>query len=143
MTADQLNASMDGVFGILQGFTVVLYILVLYLLAKISIDRNGHPISLIKILGYTNREIGSLYSRATGIVSILSLIVCTGLAWFVFRWIFYAMMQTYTGWITYYVPPKCFVEIIVIGVVCYLLVSRVLLRRINRIPMTEALKGNE
>lgn len=143
LTADQLNASMDGVFGILQGFTVVLYILVLYLLAKISIDRNGHPISLIKILGYTNREIGSLYSRATGIVSILSLIVCTGLAWFVFRWIFYAMMQTYTGWITYYVSPKCFVEIIVIGVVCYLLVSRVLLRRINRIPMTEALKGNE
>lgn len=143
LTADQLNASMGGVFGILQGFTVVLYILVLYLLAKISIDRNGHPISLIKILGYTNSEIGSLYSRTTGIVSILSLIVCTGLSWFVFRWIFYAMMQSYTGWITYYVPPKCFVEIIVIGVVCYLLVSQLLLRRINRILMTEALKGNE
>jgi putative ABC transport system permease protein len=143
LTADQLSSSMGGIFGIMKGFTIVLYILVLYLLAKISIDRNGHPISLIKILGYTNNEIGSLYSRATGIVSIVSLIICTGLAWFVFRWVFYAMMQTYTGWITYYVPPKCFVEIIAIGVICYLVVSRILLRRIHRIPMTDALKGNE
>ena len=63
--------------------------------------------------------------------------------YYVFRVIFYAMMQSYTGWIAYCVPAKVFFEIILIGAVAYLIVSRILLRRIHRIPMTDALKMNE
>ena len=143
LTADQLNSSMGNMMSILQGFTVAMYILILYLLAKISIDRNGKSISLIKILGYTDAEAGEIYSHATGIVSIVSLIICTVLSYYVFRVIFYAMMQSYTGWITYCVPAKVFAEIIIIGIVSYFVVSRILLRRIRKIPMTDALKMNE
>ena len=143
LTADQMNSSMGNMMSVLQGFTAAMYLLILYLLAKISIDRNGKSISLIKILGYTDSEAGEIYSHATGIVSIVSLIICTGLSYYVFRVIFYAMMQSYTGWITYCVPVKVFAEIILIGAVAYLIVSRILLRRIHRIPMTDALKMNE
>lgn len=143
LTADQLESSMGSIFGLFQVFSAVLYILILYLLAKVAIDRNRKSISIIKILGYTDREISALYSRATGIVSIVSLVICTFLSEVAFRWIFYLMMQEYTGWITFYVPISCYLEILGIGILSYLAVSWSLMKRIRKIPMGEAVKNNE
>ena len=50
--------------------------LLIFLLSKIAIDRNAYAISMVKILGYKDKEISRLYSRATGIVVVLSVLVC-------------------------------------------------------------------
>lgn len=65
---DQLDDSMGNYFVLIEGFAILLYLLLIYLLAKLIVERNAASISLVKILGYSNREAGSLYSIATAVV---------------------------------------------------------------------------
>ena len=47
------------------------------------------------------------------------------------------MLTSITGWITFYIDPKIFVEMFVIGV------AAIEYRRIRKVPMDEALKNVE
>ena len=42
---------------------VIMFMLIVYLLSKVIIEKNSQSISMTKILGYNNREINSLYKR--------------------------------------------------------------------------------
>ncbi|MBQ6622451.1 MAG: ABC transporter permease [Mogibacterium sp.] len=143
LTADQLESSMGVIFSLFGIFAVLLYVLILYLLARIAIERNAYSISMVKILGYSDGEIGMLYNRATGVVVVLSLVFATGFAGIAINWIYFAMMQRFTGWLPLYIPVWCYAAVGAIGLACYGLVSRILLGQIRRIPMAEALKGVE
>lgn len=75
VVADQLDDSMGFMFPMLCGFSAILYILLMYLLAKLIVEKNAQAISMVKILGYNNKEAGKLYNTATTIVVGLSLII--------------------------------------------------------------------
>lgn len=66
-TTAQLEQSMGVVFYMFGGFAVVTFALVLYVLSKVVLERNSRAISIIKILGYTNREISGLYNTSTAV----------------------------------------------------------------------------
>jgi len=53
------------------------------------------------------------------------------------------MLTSITGWITFYIDPKIFVEMFVIGVAAYAIVAAIEYRRIRKVPMDEALKNVE
>ena len=57
----QLDVSMGEMFQLINIFAVVLFALLIYLLTKLIIEKNANAISMVKILGYENREINSLY----------------------------------------------------------------------------------
>lgn len=143
LTADQIENSMGVVFKLFSIFATILYVLILYLLSKVTIDKNAKYISLVKILGFSNSEISKLYVRATGIVTITALAVSSLLAVKILIWIYHTMMMDYSGWMSLYIDPLCYVRILALGVVCYLMVSKILLRHIKKIPMSEALKQTE
>ena len=44
---------------------VIMFMLIVYLLSKVIIEKNSQSISMTKILGYNNREINSLYITTT------------------------------------------------------------------------------
>ena len=46
---------------LVDGFAIVMFVVLIYLLSKIVIEKNAQSISMVKILGYTNREISRLY----------------------------------------------------------------------------------
>ena len=75
----QLRLSMGGMAVLFQGFGVIMFALLLYLLSKVVIEKNAQSISMAKILGYSDKEINRLYIRTTTIVSVVSLIVTIGL----------------------------------------------------------------
>ena len=56
----QLNVSMGEMFQLINVFSIVLFMLLIYLLTKLIIEKNTTSISMVKILGYENREIWSL-----------------------------------------------------------------------------------
>ncbi|MBQ9014646.1 MAG: ABC transporter permease [Firmicutes bacterium] len=142
-TSNQLEDSMGGAFTMFLAFSIILFILMVYLLAKLVTERNAYSISMLKILGYTNREAGRLYNRATGIVVLISLILSGFLGLRLIRVIYYVMMQSFTGWLTFYAAPWGIPVLIGTGLACYGLVNLILMRRIRRIPMTDALKDAE
>ena len=46
--------------GLVNGFAIAIYMILIYLLSKIIIEKNAQSISMTKILGYTNGEISRL-----------------------------------------------------------------------------------
>ena len=57
----QLDVSMGNMMGLVNGFAVAIFLVLIYLLSKIIIEKNAQSISMAKILGYTDGEIGRLY----------------------------------------------------------------------------------
>lgn len=141
--ADQLKVSMGDMFTIVEAFAVVMFILVVYLLTKIILERNSTSISMVKILGYEDREIGQLYLVATSWIVLLAVIISFALVTELIRLIFVAFMKGYSGWIPFGIATKTYVQCFILAIVSYLVVASMQMHRIKKVPMDEALKNVE
>lgn len=141
--ADQLEDSMGLIFPFFGGFGIIIFVLMMYLLAKLIIEKNSSSISMIKILGYSNSEASKLYNHATAIVVMVSLLLSVVLGSSAIKAIYYTMMMEYSGWLTYYLAPWGFPLLIGIGILCFVLVTLILNRKIKKIPLSQALKNME
>ena len=139
----QLDVSMGNMMGLVNGFAIAIYMILIYLLSKIIIEKNAQSISMAKILGYTNHEINRLYITATTIVVVLSLMLTIPLANITIEEICKVAFARFSGWLPYYVPEITFVKMFAAGVIAYALVALFQIRKVKRIPMTDALKNVE
>lgn len=142
-TSRQLKQSMGSMMSTFWILGISVFMLVIYLLAKIIIEKNAQSISVTKILGYNNHEINKVYIHTTTAVTILSLILVLPFIDMLITVIWHAMMQEYTGWIPCYIPMSVYLKVIVIGVVTYAVVALLLMRQTNKVPLEEALKNVE
>ena len=53
------------------------------------------------------------------------------------------MMESLTGWITLWIDPKIYVEMLLTGFITYGVVALLEYRKIKKVPMDEALKNVE
>lgn len=141
--ADQLDDSMGEMFYLLYVFAIVIYILLIYLFSKQITEKNITSISMLKILGYDGREISRIYNMTTGIVMMVSLLISLPLSYLLIKVIYYAMMLDYNGWLTLYFAPWIWPVMTAIGAACYLLVHVFQMKKINKIPLSSALKNDE
>ena len=107
------------------------------------LERNAKNISMLKILGYNDREVSRLYNRATGIVAVAAVVITIPLVEAIFRVIWRYVMFELSGWLTFYEPASFYIKMILFGVVSYALVYLLQMRKVRRIPMGEALKSME
>ncbi len=144
VVADQLSDSMGNMMPIIDVAASMIYLIVLYLLSKMIVDKNAQAISMVKILGYRSREISRLYNLATALVVLLSLVLSLPLC----AWMFKLILERYlvsqmNGWLNFWIPPWCFGTMFAIGIACYGLVHLLQMRRIRKIPLSQALKNVE
>lgn len=140
----QLDVSMGNMMYLVDGFAVIIFVILIYLLSKIVIEKNASSISMTKILGYTNAEISRLYIASTSIVVILCLIITIPLDYWILKYMFkYIMMATMSGWIPLEVTQIVFVKMMIIGFAAYLAVSILEYKKIGKVPLAEALKNAE
>ncbi len=142
-TSRQLIVSMGSMISAFAGAGIITFMLIIYLLSKVVIEKNSQSISMTKILGYNNREINSLYITTTSIVVIASLILSVPLVNVTLKYIFIAAFAQYSGWLPYYIPAYIFVEVPLFGIVAYAVVAFILTRRVKKVPLDEALKNVE
>ena len=141
--ADQLKVSMGDMFTIVETFAVVMFIMVVYLLTRIILERNSTSISMVKILGYEDREIGKLYLVATSWVVLLAVIISFVLVTELIQLIFVTFMKGYSGWIPFGISTKTYIQCFVLAILSYLVVAVMQMHKIGKIPMDEALKNVE
>ncbi|MBP5608490.1 MAG: FtsX-like permease family protein [Lachnospiraceae bacterium] len=141
--ANQLIHSIGGALNVFKYVLIVLAAALIYLLAKIIIERNEHSISMVKILGFENREIASLYILPTAAVilifAVLSFFAGYGLMLLVFK-VFVLQMD---GYFAFYMSRQSMVLSVVYLLIGYAFVSLIDLFRIRRIPLDVALKNVE
>lgn len=139
----QLTISLGGIFEIFFWFGLVMFMLIIYLLSKIVIEKNAQSISMTKILGYTNNEISGLYIMSTSIVVIGAFILTMPIVNELMRYVCVIMLSEYPGWLPYYVPFSVYVKIIAAGIIAYAIIAFMQYRRVKRIPLNIALKNVE
>ena len=140
----QMDVSMGSMMGLVNGFAVMIYMIVIYLLSKLIIEKNAQAISMTKILGYTNGEISRLYILSTMLVVIVELLISFPIEGIFMKEIFRAvMLDSFSGWITLWINPMIYVKMFVIGFLTYGVVALLEYRRIKKVPMDEALKNVE
>lgn len=140
----QLDVSMGSMMGMVNGFAIMIYMVLIYLLSKIIIEKNAQSISMVKILGYTNWEISRLYILSTTIVVVICLLVSLPVERAVMEVLFREMMlSSISGWITMWVDPMIYVQMFGAGLVTYAVVALLEFRKIKKVPMDEALKNVE
>ena len=140
----QLMISMGSLMYMVDAFAVVMFVVLIYLLSKLIIERNVQSISMAKILGYSKREIAALYIIPTALVVIASLLISYPILSYVMVGIFRVMLkQMMSGWMVIWLDPSAYVKMFLLGAMTYLVVAILEYRKIGRIPMSEALKKVE
>ena len=139
----QLDRSMGTSFELVKIFAVVLFAVLMFLLTKLIVEKNSTSISMVKILGYSNREISRLYVTSTTIVVVISVIINIMLSVVIMNWLFRVFMEQMSGWISCYYAPYVFVLMFVLNVGVYALISVFMMYKIKKIPIDESLKNVE
>jgi putative ABC transport system permease protein len=140
----QLMISMGNLMYMVDGFSVIMFIVLIYLLSKLIIERNVQSISMAKILGYSGKEIGKLYIVPTALVVVISLLVSYPILSYVMVGIFRVMLrQMMSGWMVIWLDPTAYVKMFLMGIITYAVVAIIEYRKIGHIPMSEALKNVE
>ncbi len=139
----QLDVSMGELFQLWNVFSIVLFVLLIFLLTKLVIERNTTSISMVKILGYRDGEVGKLYLMATTWVVALAIVLSFFIATPFIIILYHIFMQKMRGWLTVWINWDTYVKMFVLGIVAYGLVALIQYIKIRRIPMDEALKNVE
>lgn len=140
----QLIRSMGGLMWLIDGFAIIVFIVLIYLLSKVVIEKNAQSISMAKILGYSGSEIARLYIISTSLVVVGSILISIPLESILMEevWKLY-VCKSMTGWLTFYMAADIPVKMILMGVISYGVVAALELLKIRRVPMSNALKNVE
>lgn len=141
--AKQVMISFGNVIAIINVFSVFAYLVLMYLLTKIVIDKNSLYISFMKVFGYEKKEIRKLYLDTSAIVVLISLLVCLPLEANLFKMILVYISSLIEGYMDFYLPVSVYVKIVLVGVIAYFGINALHLGKVRRIPMNEALKNRE
>lgn len=137
----QLKKSMGSMFYIVIAFSLLMFMLLVYLLTKLIVERNTISISMVKILGYDGREIGKLYLSSTTIMVAVVTVIDILLSYVSLKVIYRTMLtEMLSGWLPIYMAPWIFPFMFVLSFACYLVIALMQMKKIKKIPMDEALK---
>ncbi|MCR5830125.1 MAG: ABC transporter permease [Lachnospiraceae bacterium] len=139
----QLDHSIGSYMTYFQFICVIIAIVIIYLLTKIIVEKNSISISMVKVLGYTASEIKRLYIRITTIV----VVIAAGAGIFIGKvfltYVWQVFMYGMSGWFEFVLTPLDMVKMFIATIIAYGVVVLLDIRRIHRIPMTDALKNVE
>lgn len=141
--AAQLDHSMGAYMLYFQYLCILLSAVLIFLLTKVIIERNEKSISMVKILGYTDREVASLYLVTTTAVVVISEIITAFISRPAMSGIWDSMMVRMEGYFPFVLSAKGMIRMMILVFAGYLLVMLIDFRRIRKIPMDEALKNLE
>ena len=107
------------------------------------IDRSTFGISLIKIFGFRDREVRSLYLNGNLLVVALGGLVCMPLAKMVIDAIYPSFISNVACTMDLTFPLPMLALLYVMMIVIYLVINEILVFKIKRITPAEVLKNRE
>ena len=140
----QLVRSFGSMVWLVDGFSVALFVLLIYLLSKMIIEKNSQSISMTKILGYSDSEVAGIYLVTTTIMVIVFILLSFPICYYLigFLWRYFIALKM-SGWIRYVIGGSTYIKMFVLGVLGYGIVAVLEFIKIKRIPMDQALKNVE
>ncbi len=140
-SSEQMSLSMGDVFVLFDAFAILLFAVIIYLLARIVVEKNAQSIAMMKILGFNNFEINRAYNLSTGIVVVLSELITIPLSYVLLKVLWVAVMKVrMKGWITFYIEPWIYFAMFGIAIAVFAVVFLIEYIKTKKIPLSLALK---
>ena len=127
----------------LVAISALIFMIVMYLMMKVMIDRSAFSISLMKVFGYRRREIRRLYLDGNFYVILLGAVVCVPLAKWSMDLVYpYCIANVAIGMDLKFTPQ---IYIMIYGgiLLCYMVINFLLVGRLNKLVPAEVLKNRE
>ncbi|MDO5156286.1 MAG: ABC transporter permease [Eubacteriales bacterium] len=134
---------MRGMVTMMVSVSAIIFVIVLFLMMRVMIDRAAFNISLIKIFGYRKHEIRKLYLDGNFYVVAIGALICLPLSKCIMDMIFPLFVSNVACVLEFAFPIWEYVIIYVGILVSYFIINRVLVYRINKILPAEVLKNRE
>ena len=127
----------------LVAISALIFMIVMYLMMKVMIDRSAFSISLMKVFGYHRREIRRLYLDGNFYVILLGALICVPLAKWSMDLVYpYCIANVAIGMDLKFTPQ---IYIMIYGGIwlCYIVINFLLVGRLNKLVPAEVLKNRE
>lgn len=142
--SSQIFTDMMGPMVImLVAISALIFMIVMYLMMKVMIDRSAFSISLMKVFGYHRREIRRLYLDGNFYVILLGALICVPLAKWSMDLVYpYCIANVAIGMDLKFTPQ---IYIMIYGgiLLCYMVINFLLVGRLNKLVPAEVLKNRE
>lgn len=127
----------------LVAISALIFMIVMYLMMKVMIDRSAFSISLMKVFGSRRREIRRLYLDGNFYVILLGALICVPLAKWSMDLVYpYCIANVAIGMDIKFTPQ---IYIMIYGGIwlCYIVINFLLVGRLNKLVPAEVLKNRE
>lgn len=141
--ARQMDDSVGEMFNLVQGFALVMFLLLMYLLTKQILEKNTNSISMVKVLGYQNGEIGKLYIVTSVWVVLFSTVFSMIFNTWLFHIILRIFMKGFGGWFNLVISTELYLKMSLMIIIAYLFIVFLQFIKIKKIPMEQVLKNVE
>lgn len=125
------------------GASVLIFLIVLYQMTKVMIDRSALSISLMKVFGYRSREIRSFYLDGSFLLVALGTLVLLPLAKCLMDIIYPSFVANVACGTDFHWPPLLYVAVYLGTVLGYLIIRTFLVRQLKKWTPAEVLKNRE
>lgn len=135
---------MQGMILTIGGVSVLIFIVVMYLMMKVMIDRSSFNIALIKIFGYRNKKVKKMYLDGNFYIITIGALISIPLT----KWIMDvayepAFVPNIACGIDKSFPFWMYLAIFAGILILYFIINHLLIRRIRKMVPAEVLKNRE
>lgn len=141
--AQNTTAMMLPIIILLIIFSTILFIISMYLLLKLMIDKSISSISLVKIFGFNQGEINKLYLGSSLYTVLFSAAISIPLTVKITRLIYPNLIANVQVYFSIELLPKHYFFIVIVIIASYFVSNILLKRHINSILLSEALNNRD
>ncbi len=123
--------------------SAVIFCVVMYLMMKVMIDRSAQNISLIKVFGYRRKEIRKLYLDGNFYVIAIGALIVLPLSKVIMNSMFPFMISNVTCGLNLNTPKQFYFITYAVIILLYLVINKILVKRLDKYTPAEILKNRE
>lgn len=141
--ADSFVDLISTLIIVLLSLSVILFVLVMYILMKVMIERSVFSISLIKIFGFNEKEVKKLYLGSNFYMVALSAAFSIPISKMILNKLYPILVANLSSGMLTYISPIGYVAIVLVIFMAYFVVNLLLSRNLKKVSFTETLKSRE
>ena len=134
---------MSSMVNLLIVSSIIVFVVVMYLMIKVMIDKSSFHISLIKTFGYTDREVRKMYLDGNLLTIIISGLISVPLSRLIMQpcWLF--LCSNIAGGFNIHIPWYLYAGIYGLILGCYFIINGFLMIKLKKISPADILKNRE
>ena len=142
-SSDVFINMMIPMMGMIVGLSVIIFAIVMYLMIKVMIDRSAQNIALMKVFGYRKQEIKKRYQDGNFYMIAIGALISVPLSKKLMDAMYPVMVSNIACGMNLSFTWQMYALIYAGIIITYLVINKLLVRKIYKVGLSDALKNRE